>query len=186
MLMRAKIIKEKQPEWRIHPDFIAASVRDIDFHFLRELGVTTCLVDLDGTVVERDTYEVDPILAQTLARSGLDVHIATNRPLSRDLKNLKSDLGAKSVIHPKGLRGKPTIQYYHTALQGLEREPQQVVMIGDRYIQDILGANRAGIYSLLVYKLGPSKGRADRWFSSFEQYLTNISSRKYYEVTKVK
>jgi HAD superfamily phosphatase (TIGR01668 family) len=186
MLIRSKILRTKSPAWRLTPDFIAPVITDIDFGFLRDLGIKACLVDLDGTSVHRDTYDVDPPIAAALKRSTLDIYIATNRPISRDLRTLKNDLHASGVIHPKGLRGKPTKQYYQQALHTLGLEPTQVVMVGDRYIQDILGANRAGIYSLLVYKLGESKGMFDKLFSSLESAATQATLGRYHRIERVK
>lgn len=171
--------KKKLPSFRFSPDFICNSITSVDFGYLKDMGITACFIDLDGTTVSRSTYEVDPAISNALKKSGLDFHIATNRPKSRDLKNLKESLHAKSVIHPQGLFPKPSKRYYLDALKKLQLEPKQVVMIGDRYIQDILGANRSGIYSLLVYKLGGSKGTIDTLLSRFESNMTEKISKHY-------
>lgn len=174
-----KNIHVKRHGLGFRPDFIAYSVQDINFDYLKKLGISTCFIDLDGTVVDRGSYEIDPQLTEYLKKSGLDIKIATNRPKSRTLKNLKHDLNATSVIHPKGLLGKPTKSYVLSALKDYNLKKEEVVMIGDRYIQDILGANRSGIYSLLVYKLGSSKGMIDKLISKTEREFTEKIIKEY-------
>lgn len=179
MLSLLNKIYEKTPNNRLKPDFIASSVQDIDFAMLRAYGIKNCLIDLDNTVVERADYNVSQDIKNALKHSGLTVYIATNRPKSRDLKDLKEKLGAKGVVHPHGLMGKPTKTYFINALKDKSLDKSTVIMIGDRYIQDIFGANRAGIYSLLVHKFGKPVGKLDSIISSIESRWTARISKKY-------
>ncbi len=174
----------KKASFSFKPDFIADNVSGVDFSYLKKLGITTCFIDLDGTVVERKGFEIDSKLSKKLKESGLDIKIATNRPRSRSLKSLKDNLHASGVIHPVGLFGKPSKRYVYNALKEYGLKRGEVVMIGDRYIQDILGANRSGIYSLLVHKLGKSYGRADQIISDTEKKMTEKLSVKYIDLTK--
>lgn len=163
------------------PDFIASSVLAIDFEYLKSVGITTCLIDLDGTVVDRGKFEVDGRIVAKLKRAGLDIKIATNRSANRSLQALKEDLSATGVIHPRGIFGKPSKRYLQTALKEFGLKPSQAVMIGDRFIQDIFGANRSGVYSLLVYKVGRSTNIFDRLLSRLERLITKRLERKYNE-----
>ncbi|MDL2363524.1 MAG: HAD-IA family hydrolase [Patescibacteria group bacterium] len=181
MLIKSKN-NTKKATFSFRPDFIATSVTTIDFEYLISLGVSTCFVDLDGTVVSRGTFEVDKQLAHALKNSGLDIKIATNRPRSRSLKELKNDLSASGVIHPQGIFGKPSKKYLRSALKEYGLKPHEVVMIGDRFIQDILGANRSSVYSLLVYKLGSSHGKVDSLLSKFEHRMTIKFEQSYSKI----
>jgi HAD superfamily phosphatase (TIGR01668 family) len=181
MFIRSKSF-QKQPTRRWQPDFIAPSVTTINFQYLRQLGITTCFVDLDGTVVDSGAFEVDVTLARALQQSGMRVMIATNRPRHRDLLNLQADLHAAAVIHPVFLGSKPTKRYYQQALRTHGLQPTEVVMIGDHFLQDVVGANRAGIYSLLVFKLGTSKDRLDGLVSIAERRLAHRLVKRYHQI----
>ena len=164
-----------------YPDYISTSVAAIDFEFLKQRGITTALIDLDGTVVPRGTYEVSENIRRALRTSGLNIYIATNRPKSRNLSSLKQDLAASGVVHPIGIHGKPSTKYFKAALREHSLEAREVVMIGDRYLQDIFGANRAGLQTLLVNKIGRPDKLLDRLFSDGEQYFTRKLSKTYTE-----
>ncbi len=179
MLIRNKFSRTKSPITRFTPDFIASNVQLIDFAKLKKLGIKACFIDLDNTVVEHAAYEVSDDIKTALQNSGLNIYIATNRPKSRDLKDLKDLLGAQGVIHPHGLAGKPFKRYFINGLRDMGLSRHETVMIGDRYVQDILGSNRAGMYSLLVYKLGKPIGIIDWVFSALEQTITKRISKNY-------
>lgn len=179
MLERSNLPKFKQANWRFQPDFIAESVGDIDFTYLASRGVKACFIDLDGTVVAKATYDVDPAVSSALQAAKIPIYIATNRPKSRELKNLKADLAATGIIHPRGLHPKPSKSYYRTALAEHNFKPHEVIMIGDRYLQDIWGGNRAGLLTLVVHKTGSSIGRFDRSLSKLEALATARLSGRY-------
>lgn len=181
MLVRNDLT-DKKSSFTFTPDFMADSVTDIDFEHLRERGITTCFIDLDGTVVDRGSFEVDPELGRALKNSKMAIKIATNRPRSRSLKRLKEDLSASGVIHPHGIWGKPSKRYIRTALKEIGCDKSEVIMIGDRFIQDILGANRSGIYSLAVYKLGRSIGPIDKFISNTEKRFFAKTKSSYKKV----
>lgn len=153
------------------PDFIADSVAKIDFDYLSKKGVKAVLIDLDGTVVSRGQYDVANDIVAALKKQPLKVYIATNRPKGRTLKDLKEQLSANGVIHPIGIWGKPFAKYYAQAAAEHGLDPKELVMIGDRYLQDILGANAAGLRTVLVKKL-------DRPTNLFDKVLSNIEKRK--------
>ncbi len=182
MFVRPNLTKTKKQRSTIYPDVICDSVVNIDFNYLKKMGIKACFIDLDGTVVSRESYDVEKKITKVLSNAKVSIHIATNRPKSRTLKTLKDDLSATSVIHPKGVLGKPFKSYYTSALKDLNLQPHEVAMIGDRYLQDILGANRAGIYTILVHKLGKSKGKGDLYFSVIEKIFTNSIVGKYRKI----
>jgi uncharacterized protein len=163
----------------IRPDYIATSMSDVDFNALQKCGIKAVFVDLDGTVVARGTYDVDTKTSEVLSSQPLKVFIATNRPKSRDLKNLKEVLNADGVIHPHGLAGKPFPRYFATACREHNLLPSQVVMIGDRYIQDIIGAHLAGLTTIVVYKLDKPTNWFDRVLSALERRLTGYFAAQY-------
>lgn len=180
MIARKKDAFQKRPTARITPDFIAENIYTIDFALLRSHGIKACFIDLDGTVVERSQYDVHVDIKTALQNSGMQVYIATNRPRSMDLKDLKETLGAKGVVHPHGIFAKPAKRYFSNALKDTGLSSHEVIMIGDRVFQDILGSNRAGMYSLLVYKLGKPVGFIDKLISALERLFTRHISRRYH------
>lgn len=145
-----KIQPNKKPSNSWKPDFWAKTVADIDFVYLKKRGIKNCLIDLDGTVVERGMVDVAISVIEKLRKANVKIAIATNRPPGRAMGNLKQDLSAIGIAQPEAAYAKPTRKYYDNALRHFDFLANETVMIGDRYFQDIFGANRSGLYSLLV------------------------------------
>jgi HAD superfamily phosphatase (TIGR01668 family) len=179
MLRRPDSFKPHRITGLFTPDFIASSVLDIDFDYLATQGIKAALIDLDGTVVARNTYDVKPEVRALLKQQPLKVYIATNRPKSRDLKDLKQHLHANGVIHPVGPWGKPFRRYFAQAAHEHGLRPEEIIMIGDRYLQDIFGANRAGFRTLVVRKLDRPTNMLDRLLSGTERRHTDRLSTHY-------
>jgi uncharacterized protein len=182
MMLVKNYSSKKKSKFTLLPDMIAQSVASINFTLLKDRGVKACLIDLDGTIVSAGKYEIDKNTIKTIKQSSLDFYIATNRPKKRSLRNLSELIGASGSIHPIGIFGKPSRKYYQQAINALGLSANQTAMIGDRYIQDILGANRAGMHSVLVHKFGEHKNFADKILSDFEWRITKYVSKNYKKV----
>jgi len=179
MLKRSEKFRHNPLTKHFSPNYIAASITDIDFAYLQHQGVKAALIDLDGTVVARGTYEVSKDIREYLRKQPLMIYIATNRPKSRSLKDLKEHLNASGVIHPIGLWGKPFPKYYAQAASDHGLDPKQVVMIGDRYLQDIYGANLAGLRTVAVRKLDRPTNIIDALLSRLERRRNDRLAREY-------
>jgi HAD superfamily phosphatase (TIGR01668 family) len=182
MRVHKLLLQKSASKRKFLPHYLARSVSEIDFDYLKKAGIKACFIDLDDTTVLRGSYDVTPTIVKALKNQPLKCYIATNRPKSRDLKDLKEHLNADGVIHPRGMLGKPTKHYYRQALKDAGVKPDQAVMIGDRVIQDILGANRSGMRSLKVNKLGPAKNTFDRLLSAAENGLVRRFASQYEQV----
>ena len=164
------------------PDFITPSVAEIDFSFLFRIGIRGCFIDLDGTIVERGQHGISDELSQILADQPLVISIATNRPKRRSLQDLKERTHAQHVVHPASARRKPFKGYYRAALRQVGLAPTQAVMIGDRYLQDIVGANRAGLYTVMVHKFGRAETLDDKLQSRVDAFFLRRFAGRYENV----
>lgn len=184
MLKRPALRKNQLIARSLRPNYIADSVADIDWNYLQSQGIKAALIDLDGTVVARGTYEVSDVTQRVLATQPLKIYIATNRPKSRDLKELRQHLNANGVIHPTGIWGKPFRKYFLQAGKDHGLQPSEIVMIGDRYLQDVFGANSAGIQTIVVRKLDKPTNFFDRFISWLERTRTDQLAKHYQQITK--
>ena len=160
------IDESKAPIASYLPDFTAAHVDDIDFAKLEKLGVKHLLFDLDQTLRRPYTRKLHPTVVQLLStvqssRKFKTLNLVSNN--QRNLKRFSEPIGA-NVFQPfrKGLRliRKPNPAFFDYVLRELDCKPEQAVMIGDRLHADVLGGNRAGMYTIYMKK----RGAIDYWF----------------------
>jgi uncharacterized protein len=123
----------------------AESILEIDFEALRSLGKTTLLFDLDNTLARRRCRALPACslsLLSQLEDSGFRIGILTNRRVRRPVEGVDIPI----LYHAR----KPHRRGYRLLLNTLAASAGESVMIGDRVLTDILGANRLGVHSILV------------------------------------
>ena len=132
------------------PRETAASILEIDFLAFRDAGMRAVLFDLDNTleygrpsVLRTDTQA----FLQGLVRSGFCIGILSNRRcLSTERKERLRVEGIPTMFHA----GKPRRRGYAQLMDVMGVRSPETVFIGDRRLTDIVGANRVGLYSVLV------------------------------------
>ncbi len=130
---------------RLRPTETAETVLDIDFDKLRSTGKTALLFDFDRTLAQRGARtfpDMSRALVEELAHSGFRIGILTNRRARRTI----ADVPVPVLYHAR----KPRRSGYLAMLDHLSSHPEHAVMIGNRYVTDVLGGNRLGIHTILV------------------------------------
>jgi uncharacterized protein len=138
------------------PNFIAPSIRDINYARLFEAGIKHLVFDIDNTLVSFGAPKLDPqtqsFLLELKARPEVCcLRLASNS--TRNLDGITEPIGT-TAVQPSLLAFKPLPTLYHRILRDVHDDPASVVMIGDKLIQDIWGANYVGITTVLVQPLG--------------------------------
>ena len=133
------------------------TIFDVDYERLRSEGKGVLLFDLDNTLGRRGLEHLPENtigFLLFLTERGFKVGILTNRKRNTGVPALCMLRKHVPVVHAAG---KPARRGFLELLSLLEGSPADAVMIGDRRLTDILGANRLGIHSIRV--LSRNKGR---------------------------
>lgn len=131
------------------PNRVLECVYDLSPQSLQASGIKLVLADLDNTLAPYGQALPSPALAawrDALAQCGIQLFVVSNSRKSRRCPDFCSALGVPYVRHA----GKPGAKGFHEALSQTGLEPRQALMVGDQIFTDILGANRAGVFSVLV------------------------------------
>ena len=138
----------------LDPDLYLRSVHDIDLQSLLDAGINTLLMDLDNTLLPRDSNEVPDDLREwsaRLAEMGFKVCLVSNNWHERVhsvAQNLGFSLVAKAV--------KPLPFAFLRALRLVGSTRAQSVVVGDQMFTDVLGGKFLGVKTILVTPLSVS------------------------------
>lgn len=135
----------------LSPDYYLTSVHAVDLEALRRDGVRALLIDLDNTLLARDTNVIDAELrawAARVAAAGFAVCLVSNNWHER-VRAAADELGLRLVSKAV----KPLPFAYLRALRLLGVRRREAVMIGDQLFTDVLGAHLLGIRTILVAPL---------------------------------
>ena len=176
--MLARAHDTTQNNWL--PDYLTKNVAGIDFAHLEQRGVKRCFIDIDGTITPRGGGEVDEKTLQNLRRMKLPLFIATNRLNTTGLAELATRINAEGFITPQNWRGKPSRAYYRNALSRYGFAANETAMIGDRLLQDVWGANRAGLVTVFVtHRFDANNSRFEHWLDRWQERLIKRWARFY-------
>jgi hypothetical protein len=123
---------------------------DIDAKALHNIGITHIVFDLDNTLVHRGVNSLaDDYSAriEDLKQQGFTVLIGTNS--KREISSIKQLLDV-AVIQPTRLSYKPRRSFYRRVISAAGTSPKHIAMVGDHFINDVMGGNRAGLTTVLV------------------------------------
>lgn len=135
------------------PNYVAGNILDIDTSVLRKKHITHIVFDLDDTLVERRSNQLLPSYAKfihSLKAQGFEVLLGSNT--KRDISDVAKKFGIK-VVQPRGFSYKPLPSFYRRVTAATGTTPQHIAMVGNHWLNDIMGANWAGLVTILVKSL---------------------------------
>lgn len=135
-----------------YPNEYVDSTYGIPFETLYEKGFRGIIFDVDNTLVPHGAPADGQALRlfNRLHRIGFSTCILSNN------KEPRVSPFARQVDSPYIFKGgKPSVKGYKRAMEIMGTERQNTLFIGDQLFTDVWGANRAGIYSILVKPINP-------------------------------
>lgn len=133
-----------------YPDYLATSALDIKLEELQAAGITHLVFDIDETLVPRRGNELTPEYTSYLRlieQGGISILFGSNT--RRDISSITQTVNAR-VVRPTKLKFKPRKAYFRSVIKTCGVGASQIAMVGDRIVNDIIGANRAGLVTILV------------------------------------
>ncbi len=156
----------------------AGSVFELTGESLAQAGITLLLADLDNTLIPYSQDEPDEALRawlSDLTAHGVRLFLLSNNRKPHRPTHFAQCLGIDSLDHA----GKPKTVGFFRALERCGVSAGESAMVGDQIFTDILGANRAGVRSILVKPicLAGNPGRYLRYWAELPMRLLSRRRR---------
>lgn len=137
------------------PDYEVSHLYEIQ-GLLDQAGVEAIILDIDQTIVPYGKTTV-PKDVRTLIQSlkpDYRMCFLSNFPHTEHrierIRTIERQLEVDAIFSE---RRKPSPAAFRLALEYLKTEPERTMMVGDRILTDIIGANQVGIQTVLVAPL---------------------------------
>lgn len=137
---------------QLYPSQRVESTYQIPFWEWRDRGIRGVIFDVDNTLVPHDAPadENAKKLFSHLKSLGMEACLVSNNKEPR-VKAFAQTVGAWYVYKA----GKPSVRGYEAAMKKMGTDRESTICVGDQIFTDIWGANRTGIYSILVNPINP-------------------------------
>ena len=133
----------------LKPDAFKKAVEEIDLHKLSAEGKRNLIIDLEGTLISRETWEVLPEKLNWIQKAkdaGFKIHLISNTIRIRRAKEISKLFGVPII--PASF--KPLPFSFIKATKVLGTRASNSAVIGDQLFMDVLGGNLLGFYTILV------------------------------------
>lgn len=136
----------------LYPKEYKDSTYNIDFEQLYKEGYRGIIFDIDNTLVTHGSPADERAIAlfKHLKEIGFKCLLLSNNKEKR-VRLFADQVGAKYIYKA----GKPKPSGYKKAMEILKTKADSTVFVGDQIFTDIIGANLAGIRSILVEPIDP-------------------------------
>lgn len=158
------------------PDMYSESVFALTPEELKKKGIKGIICDLDNTLVKWD--EPDPGAdavewLQMMKEHGFKICIVSNTLTERASRISK-------ILSVPAISGaiKPSRRAFIKALGCLGTEPHNTAVIGDQVFTDVLGGNRAGMYTILVVPMSRNEFFMTRLVRIVERYVLRCLQKR--------
>ncbi|MCF8009780.1 MAG: YqeG family HAD IIIA-type phosphatase [Clostridiales bacterium] len=160
-----------------YPDMYLSSLCFLDCQALKDKGINNILMDLDNTIIRRDSEQIDPEInkwVKELLQQGFSLAVVSNNS-ERRVNALAGKLNILTVSKAM----KPTKRAFRRGMELLNSRPENTAVLGDQIFTDILGGNRLGLFTILVAPLEGKEFWATRHFNRRIEKLVLMKMRRY-------
>ncbi|MCI8317951.1 MAG: YqeG family HAD IIIA-type phosphatase [Lachnospiraceae bacterium] len=137
-----------------YPKEYLDSTYEIDFEGFYRKGYRGIIFDIDNTLVPHGAPadERAKELFDRLKRLGFSCCLLSNNQRPRvEMFNEEIQVHFIENAH------KPSVKNYRRAMELMQTDLKSTLFVGDQLFTDVYGANRAGIYSILVKPIHPKE-----------------------------
>ena len=161
----------------LYPNDYIDSVYDVDFEKLYSEGYRGVIFDTDNTLAPHNAPADERAKAFFAELSELGFHtlLLSNNKEPR-VKSFKEDAGVEFYIYKAN---KPSTAGYEKAMEIMGTNLENTLFVGDQIFTDILGANRAGIRTVMVKPILKWKEEIQIIFKRFLEALVLLGYAVY-------
>lgn len=153
------------------PDYYVRHVTDISPSWFGEQGIDALIIDIDNTLLPRDTDIITPDTLdwfESVKRAGIKICLLTNTWYDRAFE--VSELLDAPVVR-KAV--KPLPFAFLRALKKLKSKTRTTVVIGDQFFTDVMGATFLGMMVVMVLPLT----QKDLWHTLLLRRMEHVIMR---------
>ena len=158
---------------RVYPKMYLKNVQEITYEMLQTNGIFGMILDVDNTLIDyyRKMPEGINQWCQNLKQKGIVFCIASNSNKKEKVEMVAKNLEIPYIYFAK----KPLKMGLKRAANIMGLEPKKVAVVGDQIFTDVLGANRTGMFSILVDPIEEK----DIWITLVKRPIENYIKNQY-------
>lgn len=156
----------------LYPKLYLNSVKEITLDLIKENNLKGIILDVDNTLV--DYYKQIPEgikeWAVKVKQNDVKLFVLSNSNNKKKVESIAKALGVEYI----NFAFKPLKRGFKKAAKIMKLDPTKIGVVGDQIFTDVLGANRSGMFSILVKPLNEK----DLFITRFNRWMEKRIIRK--------
>lgn len=160
----------------IYPKAYFDKVSDISLDFLEENKIKGLILDVDNTLIDYYRNMSDEVVhwSNYLKENGISLYILSNSNNTDKVTEVAQKLKLEYSIFAT----KPLKRGFKKAINKLNLKPENIAAVGDQIFTDVIGANRCGLFPILVKPIAQKDIFITKVKRPIEQFVINRYLRK--------
>lgn len=157
----------------LYPNSYLKSVKDVTLSLLVQNNIKGIILDVDNTLIDYYKKMPEGILewCKELQEKEICFCIASNSNKKAKVEKVATTLGIPFIYFAK----KPLKLGLRKAQKIMKLSQKEIAVVGDQIFTDILGANRCGMFSILVDPIQEK----DLFITIIKRPIENLIKKKY-------
>lgn len=157
----------------LYPKLYLNSVKDITIEILEQNNLKGLILDVDNTLIDYDKNIPDGVelWVNDLKKLGIKLFIVSNSNHKEKVETVANKLDIQYIYFAK----KPLTGGIKKAQKLMELPKEQIGVVGDQIFTDVIGANRAKMFPILVKPIDEK----DIWVTKIKRPIENKIIERY-------
>ena len=157
----------------LYPNYYCDRITDIEVDFLKKNNIKALILDVDNTLLDTDKIVLEGLEEwhKKIVDAGIESIIVSNSNKLDKIQNMAKLLNISYIR----LALKPLKRGLKKAQKQLNIPFENIAAIGDQIFTDVIGANRCGMFSILVKPINEK----DLWMTKWKRPIENKIIQKY-------
>ena len=162
----------------LYPKLYLNSVKEITLQMLEQNNIKGLILDVDNTLIDFDKKMPEGVKewAENLKQNNIKLYIVSNSNHKEKVENTAKTLDIPYTYFAK----KPLKSGLNKAKKNMELPSEQIAVVGDQIFTDVIGANRAKMFPILVKPINEK----DIWITKFKRPIENKIIQRYLKKNK--
>lgn len=151
----------------LYPNAYFEKVQDITIQFLIKNKIKALILDVDNTLIDKQENLSEDVIkwVKEIKGQGVKMHILSNTNRKSKVERVANTL----QLNYEYFGMKPLKIGFNKVRKTLNEDSSRIAVVGDQIFTDIIGGNRAGMFTILLEPIS----KKEYWYTIWKRPIEN-------------